>query len=429
MKPRSVLILTACGALLALASALLPHPGLRIGAAALALLCWFLPLPPLWRRLREKERETAALGREIDGLIEKERLRQAQHQEELRRQADEFEKRLERAKAEPLSRMEELTQALERIPPDLRGKTLGLGVLLSQLASVRSQIETTAATIGAAFFEIHAKAKSQSAKTESVFASLSGDEFGGGGNVLDSTKTALNALVANVREAGDVSRRNLDSVGRIIQQSERIGSHLHSIAEIADRTNVLAINAGIEAARAGVHGKGFSVVAQEVRKLSQLTERTAHDIKSILSDMTATARDIHREIESGAATVARQAGDAEHLFASTVGRINGVIESIRGEMEGLRRDAESLAKNTSEAVISMQFHDIIRQRVEHVLEPLTQVRAQLGELGAGLEPYAGNAAPQSNRDAIAAWLAGFYTMKEEMDILKESLGGQTPPKA
>lgn len=409
-------------ATLLLVTPFLPNWALRLGGGLLAAI----PLILVWLRYRHERAASAASSASAwktleQGRLERERLILAQR-DELQALDRSWKEKWDAARSETLQRVGQLTAVLGQLPPDLHDKTFSLEVLLQQLASVRNQIESSATSLAANFFEIHAAAKMQSRKTETVFAALTGDAGGEQENVLADTKTALESLVQHVREAGAVYRRNLAAVTRITEHTQGIESHIKSIEVIADRTNVLAINAGIEAARSGVHGKGFNVVAQEVRRLSGLTEGTAEEIQKILREMVALTKDVHAEFAGGVDAMSALADRAEGVFQASVVKINAIMENARKDLVVLKEDAASLARNTSQAVVSMQFHDIIRQRVEHVLEPLGEVRTQLVALGRELGPHLpGPAAHGFHTDKTAKWLSGYYTMKEEQDVLQSAL--------
>jgi aerotaxis receptor len=98
---------------------------------------------------------------------------------------------------------------------------------------------------------------------------------------MSKTMDRVSSLANDVAESAEAAKE-------LVTEAERIGSVIHEIQGIADQTNLLALNAAIEAARAGEHGRGFSVVADEVRALSNRTHIATEQIQSSISEIQST---------------------------------------------------------------------------------------------------------------------------------------------
>lgn len=152
-------------------------------------------------------------------------------------------------------------------------------------------------------------------------ASFSADE---GAKVVHETVSGMNRISEKVRE----SAATIDSLGR---RSDEIGSIISTIEDIAEQTNLLALNAAIEAARAGEQGRGFAVVADEVRALAERTTKATKEIGEMIKGIQQDTRIAVSSMESGVSEVekgiegAAQSGSA---LQEIIEHINGVTRQV-----------------------------------------------------------------------------------------------------
>ena len=217
-------------------------------------------------------------------------------------------------------------------------------------------------------------------------AEQSGRAASEGGLVVDQTIGEINAI----REAVDASSKSVAELGK---RGEQIGAIIEVINDIADQTNLLALNAAIEAARAGEHGRGFAVVADEVRKLAdrttQATEEIGQSISAIQTETTSAVERMDagsRQVESGVGK-ATEAGRSLTQIVSNAREVASMIQSIAAATEQQSATSEEVARNIEGiAAVTEQSRDgsaraaeaahVLAERAERLKDLVSKFRVQ-----------------------------------------------------
>jgi methyl-accepting chemotaxis protein len=165
-----------------------------------------------------------------------------------------------------------------------------------------------------------------------------------GNRVLESAIGSIHSLSERIDAAGQVIRR-------VETDSAAIGSVLDVIRGIAEQTNLLALNAAIEAARAGEQGRGFAVVADEVRSLAQRTQESTQEIQGMIERLQDGARQAVRSMADGSEEMERtmaqaaRAGESLNAIAQAVALINDMNTQIASATEEQMAVSQEISRN------------------------------------------------------------------------------------
>jgi methyl-accepting chemotaxis protein len=157
-----------------------------------------------------------------------------------------------------------------------------------------------------------------------------------------ATTVDVEALIKGVGDAAVANLESAKMVGELERQSEEIGKIVHAVARIADQTNLLALNAAIEAARAGEHGKGFAVVADEVRNLAEMSEKSARGIQEVVNEIQNQVKVVAADTEA-----AGKKGLEESEKATVVTRD---LAKVAVDFEAIRQGCVEVRKNAQESL-------------------------------------------------------------------------------
>ena len=193
---------------------------------------------------------------------------------------------------------------------------------------------------------------------------------------LANSENQLEDIVTTLDQTQEFRTSLVNQVGGIAGFTQNLREMADQVASIADQTNLLALNAAIEAARAGEAGRGFAVVADEVRKLSTLSGRAGKEIR-------ATVDTVSQAIEQANQDSERYAGQERNMVATARTHAESILQGFRQSAEGLQQDLGTLeeerrlvADDISRVLVSLQFED----RFNQIISSLQQDILRLAEL-------------------------------------------------
>ena len=232
----------------------------------------------------------------------------------------------------------------------------------TEIERTRELIRESVAKLGGSFEAVNRKSREQS-EVVSRIIDRTGDEHGG----VDITQFAQQAsqkmelLVEALEAVAGQSGNTVTHIDAMAEHLDGIFSLLEDVKSIADQTNLLALNAAIEAARAGEAGRGFAVVADEVRNLSERSTAFNEQIRKLAHSSKDAIAKVRDTVSTMASRDLDRSRGARGEAAAMLERVDGINRGLGNGMREIADCGRAIDGSVAEAVRSLQFEDIATQ--------------------------------------------------------------------
>ncbi|WP_337841581.1 methyl-accepting chemotaxis protein [Rheinheimera sp.] len=252
-----------------------------------------------------------------------------------------------------------------------------LPLWMNQQGLVREQTETGITQLVQQFMAISEQLGNAVAASRKTAGAMHGGQ--GLDQVVATADQELNLVVDQLRQAmhsRDQLLAEIKSLAAITDELKAMGSE---VAGIASQTNLLALNAAIEAARAGEHGRGFAVVADEVRTLSTRSGATGSRITQRIEEVNSTLENTLNSTQRFTEQDEQRLEQVSQAIAKVLHDFSSVSQNLLQSAVELEHESSEVQQHIQQVVVELQFQDRVSQILGHIMADMEKLQQYLGQ--------------------------------------------------
>ncbi|MBD2299655.1 methyl-accepting chemotaxis protein [Nostoc sp. FACHB-190] len=284
-----------------------------------------------------------------------------------------------------MAALQTMKQKLSTLIRQVQGSGIQVTTSATQIAAAGKQLETTLTEQVASTNQVTATAKEIAATSKELAHTMEQvvTMSQATTTAANISQTDLQRMETSMRQLATATNTIATRLGIISEKANNINNIVLTITKVADQTNLLSLNAAIEAEKAGEYGLGFAVVAREIRRLADQTAVATLDIEQMVKQMQSSVSTGVMEMDKFAVEVGRSVADVSHI-SSQVGQIIQQVQDLNPHFAAVNQGMEmqSLgAQQISDAMVQLSSTSI---QTADSLREINQALAQLNQVARGL---------------------------------------------
>jgi len=242
--------------------------------------------------------------------------------------------------------------------------------LAAQLLVAMTEAEQAVGEAITAFQELAGQAETITNETEAGLGTHGSSQVN---QTVTAATEAMNKLVMYMLGTARDLANNAQSMQTLVATTDELRNLIHTIEGIADQTNLLSLNASIEAEHAGEAGRGFGVIASEVRKLAERSRKAAKNTRDLVGNIAQQTTQVCGELGGAAQNSRDQACQAQQELILLMSSIREADQASQAFVQSISNSTVRMSSDVGRIIIAFQYHDLLRQRLEHVYDPLLAI--------------------------------------------------------
>lgn len=240
-----------------------------------------------------------------------------------------------------------------------------------QTGLAKSQTEQGMTDLSQRFADIHDRLQVAVETSHKTASGMSGQQ--GLSEIIKNAEKDLNQIVINLRSTITSRDEMLHKISDLAQTTDELRDMSSEVAGIASQTNLLALNAAIEAARAGEQGRGFAVVADEVRTLSNRSGKTGTRISERIEQVNHALENTLQRATQFAEEESKILQGAETTIGSVLSQFHQCGTQIVESSHVLEQESSQVRANVADVLVGLQFQDRVSQMLDHVVDNMEKL--------------------------------------------------------